>query len=129
MIKIKNDIKKILVVEDEIPYLKILNRELTERGYKVIEAANGEKGLEQAKLENPDLILLDIKMPKMDGITMLKLLRKDEVCKKTKVIILTNFEPDKKILGGVVDDKPSYYFIKSDTKLNDLITKIDKLFT
>jgi len=129
VIKIKNDIKKILVVEDEIPYLKILNRELTERGYKVIEAANGEKGLEQAKLENPDLILLDIKMPKMDGITMLKLLRKDEVCKKTKVIILTNFEPDKKILGGVVDDKPSYYFIKSDTKLNDLITKIDKLFT
>lgn len=121
--------QKILIVEDEIPYLKILSSKLTERGYKVIEATDGEKGLVLAKLENPDLILLDIKMPKMDGMTMLKLLRKDEVGKKIKVIILTNFEPDKKILGGTVDGKPSYYFIKSDTKLNDLITKIDTLLS
>lgn len=101
--------QKILIVEDEIPYLKILSSKLTEKGYKVIEATDGEKGLGLAKRENPDLILLDIKMPKMDGMTI--------------------FEPDKKILGGTVDGKPSYYFIKSDTKLNDLITKIDTLLS
>ncbi len=75
--------KKILVVEDELAYLKLLNSQLTERGYQVIEAINGKIGLEQAKSENPDLILLDIRMPVMDGMAMLDLLRKEEVGKRT----------------------------------------------
>src|SRR3989344_1050708 len=106
--------KKILVVEDELAYLKLLNSQLTEKGYTVIEAINGKIGLEKAKKENPDLILLDIRMPVMDGMAMLDLLRKEEAGKTTTVIILTNLEPDDKILGEVVRDQPSYYFVKSD---------------
>lgn len=119
--------KKILVVEDELAYLKLLNSQLTEKGYKVIEAINGEKGIEKAKSENPDLILLDIRMPVMDGMAMLDLLRKGEEGKKTKVIILTNLEPDDKILEDVIRDQPSYYFVKSDIQLNELLTKIEEL--
>ena len=123
MIKIKNDIKKILVVEDEIPYLKILNRELTERGYKVIEAANGEKGLEQAKLENPDLILLDIKMPKMDGMTMLKKLREDVWGKNVPIIVLSN-DDNPEHISETLKDNAFDYLIKADWKLDDIVKKI-----
>lgn len=116
--------KKILVVEDELAYLKLLNSQLTERGYQVIEAMDGKRGLEKAKSENPDLILLDIRLPVMDGMAMLNLLRKEEAGKKTKVIILTNLEPDDQILKGVVADQPTYYFVKSSIQFDDLLDKI-----
>ena len=119
--------RKILIVEDELAYLKLLNSQLTQKGYQVVEAINGKKGLEAAKKENPDLILLDIRMPVMDGTSMLDLLRKEENGKKTKVIMLTNLEPDDKIIGKVVADQPSYYFVKSDIQLNDLFDKIKEL--
>lgn len=118
--------KKILIVEDELAYLKLLNDQLTARGYKVVQAVDGEKGLELAVKEEPDLILLDIRMPLMDGMSMLKLLRREEIGKKTKVIILTNVEPDDKIISQVVHDEPSYYFVKSDIKFDDLIKKIEE---
>ena len=121
--------KKILVVEDELAYLKLLNSQLTEKGYQVIEAADGKQGLEKAKSENPDLILLDIRMPVMDGMVMLDLLRKEETGKKTKVIILTNIEPDEKIIKEVVQDQPSYYFVKSDIQFDDLLEKIQELLS
>ena len=119
--------QKILIVEDEPGYLKLLNSQLTEKGYTVIEAINGKKGLEAAKKENPDLILLDIRMPVMDGMSMLSLLRKEEIDKKTKVIMLTNLEPEDKILAGVVKDQPTYYFVKSDIQFDKLLDKIKKL--
>ena len=119
--------KKILVVEDELAYLKLLNSQLTEKGYQVIEAVDGKQGLEKAKSENPDLILLDIRMPVMDGMAMLDLLRKEEASKNTKVIILTNLEPDEKIIKEVVQDQPSYYFVKSDIQFDDLLEKIKEL--
>jgi len=119
--------KKILIIEDEAAYLKLLNTQLTKRGYSVVEAANGKDGLKKAKEEQPDLILLDIRMPVMDGMTMLDQLRKEEVGKKTKVIVLTNLEPDERILDRVVEDEPSYYFIKSDISLDDLLEKIEEL--
>lgn len=121
--------KKILIVEDELAYLKLLNAQLTDKGYEVIEAENGKKGLEKAKSENPDLILLDIRMPVMDGMAMLNLLRKESEGKKTKVIILTNLEPNDKIITGVTADQPSYYFIKSDIQFNDLLDKIKELLS
>jgi DNA-binding response OmpR family regulator len=119
--------KKILIVEDELAYLKLLKSQLTEKGYEVSEAVNGKKGLEAAKKEKPDLILLDIRMPVMDGMTMLGLLRKEEWGKKMNVIILTNLEPDDKILGNVITDEPSYYFVKSDIQLGELLAKIKNL--
>ena len=119
--------KKILVVEDEVAYLKLLSSQLTKKGYQVIGAIDGAKGLEMAKRENPDLILLDIKMPIMDGMVMLDLLRKQEKDTKTKVILLTNLEPDDKIIEEVIKDQPSYYFVKSDIQFNDLLDKIKEL--
>lgn len=116
--------KKILVVEDELAYLKLLNDQLSKRGYDVIEAKDGKEGLTLAKDMRPDLILLDIRMPVMDGIAMLDELRKDEYGKSVKVIILTNLEPDDRILQKVLEDLPTYYLMKTDTKLEDLLEKV-----
>ena len=123
--------KKILIVEDELAYSKLLYDQLTSRSYKVITATNGEEGLVKAKKERPDLIVVDIRMPKMDGLTMLSHLRQAEkdagTGKRAKAVMLTNLEPDETIIDKVVDDQPAYYFVKSDTKLEDLINKIEDL--
>ena len=114
----------ILVIEDEPSYRKLLKDQLIQYGYNVIEAQEGKKGLDIAEVEHPDLILLDIKMPVMDGIAMLDLLRKNSYGKTAKVIFLTNIEPDDKIIQKVLEDQPTYYLIKSDIKLVELIEKI-----
>jgi CheY-like chemotaxis protein len=119
--------KKILIIEDELSYLKLLREQLAKNGYEVTEAKDGKKGLAAAKLTHPDLILLDIRMPEMDGMTMLTELRKDEYGQLAKVIILTNLEPDDKILKTVLVDRPTYYLMKSDIQLSELIAKIKEL--
>jgi DNA-binding response OmpR family regulator len=118
---------KILVVEDELAYANLLHKELTQKGYQVFDAANGAIGLKLAVKYKPDLILLDIRMPQMDGMTMLHALRKDPYGAKAKVIMLTNFEPDNSIIGKLVKDAPTYYCVKSDTSLDDLMEKITSL--
>lgn len=77
MIKQSKKSKTILVVEDQIPILQILVYRFDSEGFNVIEAKNGKDGLELALKEHPDLILLDIILPKLDGIEMLKKLRAD----------------------------------------------------
>jgi len=119
--------KKILIVEDELAYVKLLHDQLTAKGYEVVSAKDGKEGLEMAQREKPDMVLLDIRMPVMDGMTMLSLLRKSEAGKTVKVIMLTNLEPDDKIIGEVVKDQPAYYFIKSDVKLDAMLEKIQEL--
>src|SRR6185295_10847997 len=88
------DKKKILIVEDELPMLNALSDTFKDEGFIVIQAHDGEEGLESAKETLPDIILVDILMPKMDGMTMLKKLREDENGKNIPVIVLTNVAPD-----------------------------------
>lgn len=119
--------KKILIIEDELAYMQLLNDQLTEKGYEIIEAKDGEEGLAIAKSQKPDLILLDITMPKMDGIEMLSKLRKDAYGKAAKIIILTNFEPDEKIIEKVLKDQPFCYLMKSDIQFSELVEKIKEI--
>jgi CheY-like chemotaxis protein len=119
--------KQILIVEDELAYLNLLSNQLTEKGYKVTVAMDGKQGLKKAKAQPPDLIILDIRMPVMDGMTMLELLRQDRKTKHTKVIILTNLEPDKDIIEKVVKERPLYYCVKSDIKFHELLAKVKEL--
>ena len=119
--------QKILIVEDELAYSKLLSSQLESRGYKIVTAKDGEEGLAKAKKEQPDLTLLDIRMPKMDGMALLEQLRRQMGPKHRKIIILTNLEPDQRILQKVVTQLPSYYFIKSNIGLEDLMSKIESL--
>ena len=80
---------KILVVDDETVFVELIGKILKTAGYDVIAACDGQDGLEKAKKEKPDLIVLDVMMPKMDGYTMLKEIRKDATIKNIPVILCT----------------------------------------
>lgn len=119
--------KKILIVEDELPLLKALTDKFAREGFQTLQAQNGQEGLTLARSEHPDLILLDIIMPVMDGMTMLKHLRSDDWGKTVPVIILTNLSPDDKTLWNVVATEPSYYLLKADRKIEELVTKTKEI--
>lgn len=120
----KTEQKKILVVEDEDVLLRALASVLEEAGFGVIPAHDGEEGLALALSEHPDLILLDIVMPKMDGMTVMKKLRENAWGKKVPIILLTNLVADDRILEGVTRDEPSFYLVKSDWKVSDVPAKV-----
>lgn len=84
--------KTVLVVEDDNLTRKSLVNLLIEKGLVVHEAVNGKAGLEQALATHPDLIVADVRMPEMDGITMIGEMRKDEWGKNVPVIVLTTDE-------------------------------------
>lgn len=119
--------KKILVVEDDNSLLNVLRDKLAKEGFEVIRTQNGEEGLAAAFSGHPDLILLDILMPKMDGIAMLKQLRQDEWGKTVPVILLTNVG-DVKHISDAVNNNVTDYLVKSDWDLVAVVKKIkDKL--
>ena len=115
--------KKILIVEDEKPMLKAIEDKLTREGFAVSSAENGREGLDKAISERPDLILLDLIMPEVDGMSMLKKLREDEWGRDVPVIVLTNvYEIDK--MSEAVTLSTSGYLIKTDWKLEEVVGKI-----
>ncbi|MBT6034062.1 MAG: response regulator, partial [Candidatus Jacksonbacteria bacterium] len=89
--------QKILIVEDDQSLYKALTERFEREGYSVLGAKNGEEGLSIALEEKPVLILLDIIMPKKDGISMLADLRKDEWGKNVPVIMLSNLSDTEKM--------------------------------
>lgn len=116
---------KILIVEDEEILLKTLVDNLLAEGFgHIFQARNGEEGLAMALQEKPDLILLDIVMPKMDGMTMLQKLRQSPGGKVPKVVLLTNLSADDSIMGGVVKNEPSYYLVKADYSIEDVMKRV-----
>jgi len=117
--------KIILIVEDEVDLREALVDKLGREGFDPRGAANGKEGLELALKEHPDLILLDIVMPVMDGMTMFNELRKDEWGRKVPVILLTNLSAtEEKIIKAMMENEPSYYLVKSDWKIEDVVKKI-----
>lgn len=115
--------KHILVVEDEIDLREAMMEALDEEGYRVTGADNGQAGLETALAEHPDLILLDLMMPIMDGQEMFKKLREDEWGRKANVVILTAMD-DVNNIGLAHEAKPLDYFIKAHHSLDDLVKQI-----
>lgn len=121
------DKKKILIVEDDEIIRKAYVDELHDEGFLVLTAKNGQEGLDIALEKRPDLILLDILMPVMDGLTMMDELRnKDHAYgKSVPLIFLTNLEPnEERIMKAIEKNEPAYYLVKSDWNLSQVIEKI-----
>ncbi len=118
--------KKILVIEDEATLQKALNEVLSEEGYNVVSSLDGLRGLELAKEEIPDLILLDIILPKMDGFEVLKRIKEDDKISKIPVIILTNLS-DLNDIQKALDLGATTYLVKADFHIEDVLKKIKKV--
>ncbi|MFA5050568.1 MAG: response regulator [Patescibacteria group bacterium] len=118
-------IKKILIAEDEPDMRGILASMIESAGYNVVQAEDGERALNLAIKEKPDLILLDLSMPKLNGFEVLEKLRYDPVGSTIPVVILSNLGQDKEVAKGkalgAVD-----YLIKSNVHLTDILDKIGK---
>lgn len=115
--------KTILFVEDEPTLQKLVGRFLEKEGYQVISALNGETGLNLSRKMNPDLILLDLILPKKDGFEVLEELKRDDQTKDIPVIILTNLESSNDVekalsLGATT------YLVKANYELAEVVKKI-----
>ncbi len=120
--------RKILIVEDDQSLLQMYSDKLKQEGFNVVFARNGEEGLALSASEIPDLILLDILLPKMDGLSMLDNLRTNsEWGKNVPVIILTNLDADDQVIAKVIADKPSYYLMKANTNPQGVSEKIKEI--
>ena len=84
-----NEAKKILVVEDDLVTQRVLSARLEINGYEVITAQDGEEGLKKARKESPDLVMLDLMMPKMTGYEVCRMLKFDDKYKNTPIIVLS----------------------------------------
>lgn len=115
--------KLILVVEDESDVQDALTEKLTTENFDVINALDGQEGLVLALQRHPDLILLDIILPKMDGFAVLEKLREDEWGKNVPVILLTNLS-DTKSMSRALEFQSYEYLVKTDWKISDVVKKI-----
>lgn len=117
--------RKILVIEDEIPLIEALEAKLKRSGYTVLMAHDGVTGLATALTVHPDLILLDLLLPEMDGLTVLKRLAADPVGKNIPVIVLSNISADDhQILSEALEIGAYDIMDKVDSKLGDVVKRV-----
>ena len=112
----------ILVVDDETDLLDLIEYNLHKEGFKVLKAENGEEGIKVAKEHRPDLILLDIMMPKMDGLEAVEIMRKDEDLQKTPIIFLTARSDEKTEIDGL--NKGGDDYITKPISTTKLVSRI-----
>ena len=118
--------KKLLIIEDDVVLQKALADFLSAEGFAVACAIDGEIGLQMVSSENPDLILLDIVLPKKDGYEVLKEVRGNEQTKHIPIVLLTN-------LGSIADVEKALqlgattYLVKADYKLEEVTSKIKEI--
>jgi DNA-binding response OmpR family regulator len=120
------DKKKILIIEDDNILQKALQEFLIGENFEVFSALDGEEGVKMTKENNPDLILLDIILPRKDGYEVIKDLKADEAVKNIPIVLLTN-------LGSLNDVEKALelgattYLIKADYKLEEVVKKIKEV--
>ena len=119
---------KILIVEDDALLSRMYHQAFLSAGHEVLTATDGEDGLAKAVKESPDIILLDIMMPKISGLQVLDKLKSNPTIKKTPVVILTNLSDEKKAeealsLGAIK------YLVKSDYKPKQVLQIVTDLIS
>ena len=107
--------KKILIIEDDENFLSILRKVFDDEGVSIAVAKDGESGVGAAEREKPDLIISDVLLPRLDGLSMAKKIRALNI--QAPIMFLTNTEPEDK--GSLEFD----YFIKSNLNIDDVVLK------
>lgn len=120
------DAKRVLLVEDDRFLRRACEASLQQRGYHVVTAVDGEEGVRLARSERPDLILLDLLMPKLPGIEVLRTVRADPTLRDIPVLILSNSsrEEDRQHAMALGADG---YFVKANLSLRELAAEIARV--
>jgi len=114
---------KILVIEDDKFLRELISQKLLKEGYDIVDAIDGEKGIEYAKKEKPDLILLDLILPGIDGFETLAKIKADPKISKIPVIILSNLGQETDIQKGLEMGEVDY-LIKAHFTPTEIVEKI-----
>jgi len=117
--------KKILVVDDEPDIIMMAEMRLEAAGYEVIKAVDGQEGLDMAKAEAPDLIILDVMMPKMDGYKVCGLLKADTRYNKIPIIMFTAKAQDED--REMSKEVGANAYINKPLKADEMLTTIKEL--
>ena len=118
--------EKIVFIEDERTLQKMLGEALVAAGFSVASANDGETGLALVLQEMPDLVLLDLILPKMDGFSVLQTLKGDEKTKDIPVMVLTNLETAEDV-EKVITLGATTYLVKANYDLPDIVTKVQEV--
>lgn len=115
--------KSILVVDDEEDLRGVLEQKFTDEGFTVFTAKNGKEAIDVALKNKPDMIVLDIVMPEMNGFEMLSELQKDEWGKNVPVIFLTN-SSSLETISKAVEFSSAEYIVKTDIGLDEIVKRV-----
>ena len=118
------DGKIILITDDDEALRRMYRIKLAKEGFRLLEAADGEEGLKVALENHPDLILLDVKMPKLDGMGVMKKLREDAWGRQVPIIIISNSDSSDDAIREIGRDEPAFYLLKPNYSLQDVVEKI-----
>jgi DNA-binding response OmpR family regulator len=117
----------VLLVEDD-PMLQELYKKVLETEFLIYTASDGQAGLDESLNKHPDLILLDLSLPILNGLEVMKKLREDAWGANAKIIIMTNQDTTDEILNAVSEGKPEYYFLKSNVTPQGIVLKLKEVF-
>ena len=120
--------KRLLFIEDELALQKTLGDMFRRNGYEVISALNGKAGIELANKEKPDVILLDLILPKMDGFEVLSNLKKTEETKEIPVIILTNLD-NMSDIDKALELGAKIYLVKANYSQEEVVEKVNQVLS
>lgn len=116
--------KKILIIEDEPAQATTIDLAMKRVGFETIVAHDGAEGLNMAMEKEPDLILLDLVLPKIDGVSVLKQLRANESTSKIPILVLTNLASGETV-KEVIEAGGTDYLVKTDYTLEQLVHKVE----
>ncbi|MFT7507492.1 MAG: CheY-like chemotaxis protein [Acidimicrobiales bacterium] len=117
--------KKILIIEDEKSLGKVASNKLQSEGFEVLVLPDGVDALEVIQSENPDLVLLDLIMPHVDGFTVLKTIKENPDLRDTKVIVLSNLSQDTDV-DEILKLGAEEFLVKSDTSLGEVVEAVKR---
>jgi DNA-binding response OmpR family regulator len=123
-----NNVSKILIIEDNVDLVKIYQNKLQKEGYKVSIALDGKKGLELTQDEKPNIILLDILLPKLSGREVLKKLKTDPNTSSIPVLILSNLSEMDEVLKGLEEGAVDY-MIKAEHSLQEVVERVKSILS
>lgn len=118
----------VLIVDDEAMVRDLYRLALERAGYRVLEAADGEQGMQLATSDLPDVILLDVRMPKVDGVEMLRRLKAAEATRQVPVVMLSNFD-EPSLVRECLTLGAYGYLVKAGTDPRHLAGVVDKVLT
>jgi len=117
---------KIVLVDDNLELMRLLAGRLREEGYEIYQAEDGQKGLLKVQAEQPDLLIVDLQMPRLPGHRMIKILRDDRACRDIPIIMLSAFVTPE-MRENV--EAPADFYITKPFDETALMNKIDELIT